>query len=134
MADEAAIGYLKDLLVLRSIEQWDRLRISASGRLEKESRTAFQGARRAISGDGRDTLQTHLTRMVAVLTRSGADTTPHARFNDVREGLSRLRVTTYNQDDSMVAFLKMIEDELAKGYADKTRPAYRRVLLCLGVG
>tara|TARA_B100001989_G_scaffold235289_2_gene196402 strand:+ start:806 stop:1210 length:405 start_codon:yes stop_codon:yes gene_type:complete len=133
MASGTDEGYLKDLIVLQSIQSFDRLRISRLGRLEKECRTTLQGARRTLSGDGREKLQNHLQHMLAHFLKPGGDTTLHLRFNDVREGIARLRVTTYYNDDRMKHCLEQIEDDLSRAYADKTRPAYRKVLLSLGL-
>ena len=132
MGDNDKRDFLQDMIVLSSIEHWDRLRITRAGRLEKECRS-FQGTRRTLSGDGRQQLCTHLTNMLSYLLQPGADTTLHLHFNDVREGVARLRVTTYNDDTTMQRHLQLIENNLSKAYANKTRPAYRSALLKLGI-
>jgi len=125
------MDYLQDLYVLQSVGEWDRLRISG-GRLKVELRSSFQGARRALSGDGRDGLRDHLTQMLAAIESGEVGERAYEKFNKVREGVALLRVTTYNQDEEMVTFLSMFESELTRKYAQETRPAYRRALLMAG--
>ena len=99
---------LRDVSELRP---WARMRVLPNGQLVLEDRF-FEGLRRALSGDSRETTIAALAR----LANEAEQNSVAIDFADgVRQGIARLRCTTYEKArPSIRNSLSEIEDRMAQ--------------------